>query len=211
MPRYGTQRRTGTYHNWGKTYKAMSQALLNAGKALNSIASVELQEVSEKYLREEDAKWPHSTSLPNGARFGGDAMHPWYSGQLHDSVAVRIMSSNRITSVHYMPPSPATGKPQHTDTIKNIVGAEWAREIAEAHGARYFLPGVQVQLIVGVPYADKVNESGRHYGFADNLADELFSAVNSWVDSGGLTRPTLIADEKGAKVVNKSNITRKKR
>lgn len=187
----------------------MSQALLNAGKALNSIATVELQGVSEKYLREQDAKWPHSTSMPNGARFGGDAMHPWYSGQLHDSVAVRIMSSNRITSVHYMPPSPATGAPQHTNTIENIIGAEWARDIAEGAGARYFLPGVQVQLIVGVPYSDKVNQSSRHYGFADELADGLFSAVNEWVDAGGLKRPTLIVDEKGAKVVNKSNIRRK--
>ena len=220
MPRYGTHRRTGTYNEWGKTYMAFSQALLNAGKSLNSIATVELQEVADDYLKKVDSEWPHhsegrsffdgSIKVINGSKFGGDREHPWYSGQLHDSVAVRIMTGNRLTSVHYMPPSPDTGKPQHTETINNIIGAEWAREIAEAHGPRYLLPGVQVQLIVGVPYADKVNEEGRHIGFADSLADDLFSDVYAWVDEGGLVRPTVIVDDKSVKVVNKSNIKRKK-
>lgn len=204
-------RRTSTYHNWGQTYKAMSQALLGSGKALNQIALVELQEVADKFLKAEDASWPHSTSLPNGAKFGGDAEHPWYYGQLHDSVAVRIMQGNRITSVQYMPPSPDTGKAQHTEQIKGIIGADWAREVAEQHGPRYLLPGVQVQLIVGVPYAEKVNESDRHYGFADNLADELFSRVNEWVDRGGLVRPTIVADDQSVRVVNRSNVRRTRR
>lgn len=210
MPKYGTHRRTGTYNDWGRTYKACSQALLGSGKALNQIALVELQQVAEKYLRDQDAQWPHSTSLPNGAKFGGDATHPWYSGQLHDSVAVRIMQKNRISSVHYMPPSPDTGKPQHTEKIKNIIGVDWAHQIAEGSGPRYFLPGVQVQLIVGVPYAEKVNESGRHGGFVDSLADDLFSEVNDWVDNGGLSRNVVVvADDKTVKVVKRTNVRRK--
>ena len=216
MPRYGNQPRTGKYNDWGKTYKGFSQALLGSGKALNQIALTELQEVAHKYLKELDAEWPHSTTVTkikwgknNVQRqsFGGDATHPWYSGQLHDSVAVRIMQKNRIASVQYMPPSPDTGKPQHTETIGHIVGAEWAREIAEMHGPRYFLPGVQVQLIVAVPYADKVNEDGRHAGFADDLANDLFSEVNQWVFDGGLSRNVLTADEKGnVKITKRSNI-----
>jgi hypothetical protein len=109
-----------------------------------------------------------------------------------------------------MPPSPDTGKPQHTETIKNIVGAEWAREIAEAHGPRFFLPGVQVQLIVGVPYAYKVNESGRHLGFADNLASDLFYDVEDWIEKGGLDRLTIVADGDTVRVVNKKHIIRKR-
>lgn len=201
--------RTDRFHDWGKTYKACSMALLESGKALNQIALTELQDVARQYLKDTDAQWPHSTAMPNGARFGGDREHPWYSGQTHDSVAVRIMQGNRITSVHYMPPSPDTGEPQHTETIKNIVGVEWAHQIAEGAGPRYFLPGVQVQLIVGVPYAEKVNESGRHSGFVDSLADDLFSAVNEWVDGGGLVRPTIVANGETVKVVNKSNVRRK--
>jgi len=217
MPKYGTHRRTARHNDWGKTYKAMSMALTNAGEKLNEIATVELQGVAENYLKKEDAQWPHGTTVQtlskqNGLfvqgiqRFGGDHSHPWYSGQLHDSVAVRIMSKNRITSVHYMPPSPATGKPQHTETIKNIIGAEWAREVAEGGGARYFLPGVQIQLIVGVPYADKVNSEGRHRGFTDDLSANLFNDVYDWIDGGGLTRWFLRATPDGAKVVKGSHI-----
>ena len=211
MPRYGLHPRTGRYNNWGKTYKGFSQALLGSGKALNQIALVDLQEVGHRFLRNQDAQWPHSSTAKSASgktmKFGGDAEHPWYTGQLHDSIAVRIMQGNRITSVQYMPPSQDTGKPQHTETIKHIVGAEWAREIAETHGARYLLPGVQVQLIVAVPYAEKVNEDGRHAGFADYLADELFSDVNQWVFDGGLSRNILTADEKGnVKITKRSNV-----
>lgn len=212
--------RTATFHNWGKTYKACSMALLQSGRKLNSIALVDLQEVAEDYLRNQDAQWPHSTSVqtltfrkgsfvPGTQKFGGDQKHPWYSGQTHDSVAVRITTGNRVTSVHYMPPSPDTGKPQHTETIQNIIGADWAREIAETHGTRFWLPGVQVQLIVGVPYAEKVNEEGWHAGFVDYLADELFNAVDDWVRGGGLDRYTLIPTDNGVKVVKRKHVLRK--
>lgn len=213
--------RTAIYNNWGKTYKAFSQALLNAGKALNQIATSELQDVAVNFLKTQDSKWPHNTVVPKrGQSFGGDHFHPWYSGQLHDSVAVRIADRNRTVSVHYMPPRAyaPNGEPgrfltppcyQTMKGVSNsIIGAEEARVVSETRAPYYFLPGVQVQLIVGVPYADKVDQSGRHYGFADNLADELFNSVNTWVDSGGLKRPTVYVDDKGVKVKNKTNTRR---
>lgn len=203
--------RNQKFNDWGKTYNAFSMAILGAGKALNNIALSELQDVARSYLKEQDANWPHSSAKDNGARFGGDREHPWYSGQLHDSVAVRIMQGNRISSVHYMPPSADTSRPQHTESIKGIIGADWAHEIAEGAGARYLLPGVQVQLVVGVPYADKVNDSDRHHGFADSLADDLFTDVNDWINAGGLSRNVLIrADDKTVKVIKRSNVKRVK-
>lgn len=203
--------RNQKFNDWGKTYNAFSMAILGAGKALNNIALSELQDVARSYLKEQDANWPHSSAKDNGARFGGDREHPWYSGQLHDSVAVRIMQGNRISSVHYMPPSADIGRPQHTESIKGIIGADWAHEIAEGAGARYLLPGVQVQLVVGVPYADKVNDSDRHHGFADSLADDLFTDVNDWINAGGLSRNVVIvADDKTVKVVKRSNVKRVK-
>lgn len=207
-------KRDKMYYNWGKTYKACSMAILKSGLALNQIALTELQDVARQYLKNTDAKWPHSSFISKGTvvtnLFGGDKFHPWYTGQLHDSVAVRIMQGNRISSVEYMTPSPATGKPQHTETIKNIIGVDWAHEIAEGGGPRYFLPGVQVQLIVGVPYAEKVNERGRHFGYIDSLANDLFTDVNTWINDGGLTRNVVIvADDKTVKVVKRTNVRRK--
>lgn len=210
MPRYGTHRRNGRYSDWGKTHKQFSYALLNAGKTLNRGAMIELGDVAKEFLHKLDAEWPHSTKLPNGAKFGGDHTHPWYTGQMHDSVAVRISDRNRTVSVHYMSPS-ADGGPQHMSAAdgeqhSHIIGSQWAHMVAESKMPYYFLPGLQVQLVVAVPYAEKVNGTGRHYGFFEDLTAELITAVDNWVMAGGLKRNRLIADDKGARVVNQPNI-----
>ena len=217
MPRYGTHKRNGRYNDWGKTYKQFSYALLNAGKTLNGLAKSELGEVAFKYLRTMDSEWPHSSVItkPGKSRlvvqqmFGGDKDHPWYTGQLHDSVAVRIADRNRTVSVHYMPSSataPQYMSKKDGEEHHNIIGLQWAHEVAEGKMPYYFLPGLQVQLVVAVPYAEKVNSAGRHAGFMDYLSTELIYAVDMWIQNGGLSRNRLIADEKGARVVSQSNV-----
>lgn len=176
-----------------------SYALAAAGKKLTEEAQRDMTILAREFLAETDAQWPRSTQLANGAKFGGDHYHPWYSGQLHDSVAVRIAQGNRTVSVSYMPPAADPNRPQHTSagdgsSYGNIIGVEWAREVAEHRAPYYFLPGVQMQLIVGVPYTDKVNESGRHYGFFDNLSNELINKVDDWLNTGGLQRRRIVAD-----------------
>ena len=189
--------RTSTFNNWGKTYRSMSYHLLDAGKQLTEISKRDFTYLAQEYLSEVDAKWPHTSygrvyhglrggvyKVLNGAQFGGDATHPWYYGQLHDSVAVRIADKNRTVSVSYMPTRATT--PQHTSKsdgvgeYKNIIGAEWA-QIAAYNAQYYFLPGIQFQLIIGVPYAQKVNESGRHHAFADRLMDDLVVKIEDYM------------------------------
>jgi hypothetical protein len=196
-------------------------AILESGKALNSIALEELRGVSEQYLKDQDAKWPHhsgsSSSTGKSQFFGGDKDHPWYSGQTHDSVAVRVAQGNKTAHILYMPTSayPPPGEPGRylnpdgSQTMRGfsggIIGAELGRQVSEHNVSYYFLPGVQVQLVVGVPYANIVNESSRHMGFVDNLSNELFNYVYNWIDGGGLTRNTVIATDKGAKIVKTRN------
>lgn len=217
MPRYGTHRRSGRYNDWGRTYKQFSYALLNAGQTLNGLAKGLLGEVAFNYLRKLDSEWPHNTVVtkPGKSRlvvqqmFGGDKDHPWYTGQLHDSVAVRIADRNRTVSVHYMPSAataPQYMSRQDGEEHSNIIGIQWAHEVAEGKMPYYFLPGLQVQLVVAVPYAEKVNASGRHANFMDALSTDLINAVDEWVMSGGLSRNRLIADDKGARVVGQSNV-----
>ena len=211
-------RRSGEFHDWGKTYKGFSKAITGAGKTINQIAMFELQRIAGEFLAEQDAQWPRSTVKDNGAKFGGDHNHPWYSGQLHDSVAVRIAQGNKTVSVQYMPPAADPNRPQYTETEKGIIGSEWAHMVAETKAPYYFLPGVQVQLLVGVPYAEKVNAgeegkygqpTGRHLGFFDTLADELTNKVDDWIFGGGLKRLKVYVDENGnAKVRGLSNIKR---
>lgn len=184
--------KTSTFNDWGKTYRSMSYHLLDAGKQLTEIGKRDFTYLAQEYLSEVDAKWPHSTLVTKPGKyggvvqqsFGGDATHPWYYGQLHDSVAVRIADKNRTVSVSYMPTRATT--PQHTSKsdgvgeYKNIIGAEWA-QIAAYNAQYYFLPGIQLQLIVGVPYAKKVNDSGRHHGFADSLMDDLVYKIETYI------------------------------
>lgn len=184
--------RTSTFNNWGKTYRSMSYHLLDAGKQLTEISKRDFTYLAQEYLSEVDARWPHSTVVTRPGKsggvvqqaFGGDATHPWYHGQLHDSVAVRIADKNRTVSVSYMPTRATT--PQHTSKsdgvgeYKNIIGAEWA-QIAAYNAQYYFLPGIQFQLIIGVPYAQKVNESGRHHAFADRLMDDLVVKIEDYM------------------------------
>lgn len=214
-------KRTGTYHDWKKTSKAFSYAFVNAGKKMTDFAGLELAIFAEDFLGELDASWPHSSSYTNvsvkngvlskaTARFGGDRTHPWYSGQLHDSVAVRIANKNRTLAVRYMPPSPDTGKPQHMSAsdgmkVDHIIGTEWAR--TAIHNAEYFfLPGLQIQLVVGVPYAEKVNESARHSGFFEIMTEDLVNKVDDYLLSGVIKRTRLVADDKGVKVTKSKGI-----
>lgn len=181
------------FNDWGKTYKSMSYHLLDAGKQLTEIGKRDFTYLAQEYLSEVDAKWPHSTTVTRikwgknnvkTSHFGGDKDHPWYYGQLHDSVAIRIADKNRTVSVSYMPTRATT--PQHTSKsdgvgeYKNIIGAEWA-QIAAYNAQYYFLPGIQFQLIVGVPYANKVNDSGRHHGFADSMMDDFVNKIETYI------------------------------
>lgn len=189
-------KRSGYYHDWGKTYRAFSYALKGAGAEMAEDTKRDFDIMAKDYLKELDAQWPHGTTLKNGAKFGGDHDHPWYSGQLHDSVAIRVAEKNRTISVHYMPPSPDTGEPQEMGNIKDIVGVEWAHEVAEGKVPYYFLPGIQLQFVVAVPYTEKVNESARHAGFFEELSNGLINKADEWVNSGVFRRRKYYADGK---------------
>ena len=189
MPRYGSNPRVSQHAEWKKFSASFSDALGEAGEELTNWAKmILLPDACEQWIKDTDRVWPHGTLVTRPGKssfvvqqsFGGDREHPWYYGQLHDSIAVRISERNRTIAIRYMP-SRAT-KPQHATAkdagmqYDNIIGAEFAR--MEAHNAEYyFLRGIQMQLIVGVPYARKVNESARHAGFMMNLRAYFFSYV----------------------------------
>ena len=225
--------KTGRYQSWGKTSKAFSYALREAGYAANSMTLLKMTVLADDYLKETDSKWPHSTSGKNGSLFGGDREHPWYSGQLHDSIAVRIAQGNRISAVRFMPQRAtmppgepgrfldASGAQSMTGVSDNIVGAEWAVTAAENAGrySHFFSPGIQVQLIAGVPYANKVNEGftgkrggtyGRHLGFFDSLADDLVVKYDTFDWNKYFNEQTIVADVTGGTVVVKRRGIRKR-
>lgn len=206
-------KRTGKYHDWGKTTKQFSYALLDAGREMTNDVKRDFAYLAEECLTEMDAKWPHNTEVKkNGKtrRFGGDHDHPWFYGQLHDSMAIRIAEKNKTVAVRYMPPSPATTEKQHMSEgglkIDNIDGKEWGKMVAEQRAPYYFLPGIQVQLIAGVPYAEKVNESSRHAGFFENLSVELINKYDNFMLTGSSIKHTTYIADGSSKVKRKRGI-----
>jgi hypothetical protein len=127
--------------------------------------------------------------MKSGAKFGGDRNHPWYSGQLHDSVAVRLAEGDRVISIIYMPQSAQTskdGKPflnedgsQTAPGYDRIIGhIEAARRASQANIIRWGgSKALQGQLIVGVPYSGKVNESPRHEGYLEELEAQFNDGI----------------------------------
>lgn len=190
--------------SWGKASRGFSTALGKAGEHLSGWAREWMSEAADSALKQIDAEWPRETRVTRigfghmnvkTRQFGGDHEHPWYTGQLHDSVAGVVSDKNRTVSINYMPP--AATSPQNYKGFNHIIGHEWA--ITKARDAEYvFLPGIQAKLIVGVPYADKVDSSSRHYDFVRSLNNYFASYVEDYFTekAQGFRTRVFVADTK---------------
>ena len=193
-------RRTASRNDWKKFSVGIAERLGYAGEHLSNWAKMWMDEAVARAIDKIDADWPQHTETANGARFGGDHNHPWYYGQLHDSVAGFVTDKNRVVgSIHYMPQS--AEHPQKyrgpAGSFDNIIGHEWA--IREAQNARwYLLPGIQARMVIGVPYAREVNETGRHAGYIEELSTQFASEVEDFFTSrtGMYRTRVFVADKK---------------
>lgn len=163
---------------WKKTYQGFSDALGKAGEHLTGWAREWMADAVEKSLDTIDSEWSGHVEGKNGTSFGGDRFHPWYTGTLHDSVAGIVSDKNRIVAVRYMPER-ADG-PQEYLGYK-IVGVDWARYGADSISRSLrFASGIYATVVVGVPYADKVDESSRHAGFIRELSNQFAANVEDY-------------------------------
>lgn len=191
-------KRTNTTAEWGKASKAFSYALFDAGVHLTGWAKNWMSEASREALDDIDKSWDEQSQKKskNGKimKFGGDRYHPWFTGTLHDSVASVVSDKNKTVSINYMPAratSPQTYKGQM------IIGQDWA--MREARKAQYvFLPGIQARLVVGVPYAEEVNERAAHYDFIRELDAQFASSVEDYftIKSEGFKSRVYVANTK---------------
>lgn len=186
------------YWDWGKTSKGFAESLLEAGYTLTAKSVTRIADACQNFLEEEDWDWPRgqrfdashietrravrgSRGYKSGFR-GGDADHPWYSGNLHDSVATGVIEGNRIRATRYMRPGATeyqTYKGQRVDGIS-------AAEDAIRRAAYTFPKGgvsntLRAVLVVGVPYTDDVNHSDEHFDFLSPLQENFRLAVEGAV------------------------------
>ena len=167
---------------WGNTYKGFSKALTEAGKILTKQGGTILTRACEDWLKEQDEQWPHSsvgTSYKSGYH-GGDHYHPWYTGNLHDSIATRVADNNRTISIRLMEPRAVVRQGAIAADVgrdyDNIVGAAFGR-MAAVRSGRLNFPGVQAILVVGVPYAEKVDEMDTHQGYIKEFERDFASTM----------------------------------
>ena len=148
---------------WNKFRIAFSSDLLKAGQKVTQEAEKELLDASQKWLDKTDEEWPRGYGFMGT---GGDDMHPWYTGTLHDSISIRIAEGMRTIGLRFMPrgatgPQTATAEQAGRD-YNNIVGYVQGRLVAgRATGVRQ--KALVAQMFIGAPYAQWLNTTGgRH-------------------------------------------------
>lgn len=198
-----------TRATWGKAAKSFAEYLNIAGQAIGRQAAKNLASAAQDFMVNEDWDWPRgarydayykgrdvrgSDTYASGFR-GGDAMHPWFSGNTHDSIAVGVIQGTRILAAHQMNP----GATREQDYNGQDVDGYSAGLAALTRAAHTFAPGqsgdtLRTVMVIGVPYADYLNTSpeigwpghkvpNSHQGFADYLAGEFYSTIRPRVES----------------------------
>lgn len=183
-------------HWKGKVVKGFTTALADASEHLTGWARGWMSDSVKDALLEMDSMWPHSTTIaPHIGRskkrnstsfqlyaaqkFGGDRTHPWYTGQLHDSVVGAVSDNRRIVAMHYMPSHASTLQKDENGNVVN--GSECALAAAPSIARTMrFVPGVSASLFVTVPYAEKVNEMARHLNYEEELAADFAASVEDF-------------------------------
>lgn len=156
---------------WNKFRIAFSSDLLKAGQKVTQEAEKELLDVSQKWLDKTDNEWPKDYHGFMNA--GGDDMHPWYTGTLHDSISVRIAEGMRTIGLRFMPrgatgPQTATAQEAGRD-YDNIVGYIQGRLVA-GRATHVRQKALVAQMFIGAPYAQWLNMTGGRHGDHEGFA-----------------------------------------
>jgi len=194
---------SGNTRTWGQTASAFARVLLDAGKTVTKGAIPKLGNACEEAIKSLDWQWPRGRGNMSYASgfLGGDAMHPWYSGTLHDSVAAGVADGTRLLTARYMEPN-ANFDQEYKG--QKIVGAELAQTSLRnavkfaSGGFGTGVGGLRAILVVGVPYANTVNSSptigwrGRtpntHIGYVQDLGKYFAGEVEGAVKDLGKTQ-----------------------
>lgn len=162
--------------DWKKASKAFQKALLGSAKEYNRVASELFTQSAEIFLKNTEAsRWTV----------------PYYTGNLMDSIGVRILVGNRLVDYRTMVETTyvqhAT-KPQHMKGIYPIWGGvELMKRILRP--SRRTSRGVVAQLMVGVPYAEEVDKKRDYF---DSMSDSFAFWMSRSVEV--LNRLKVLAD-----------------
>lgn len=170
---------------WVKARLDFEKEILSSAKGINNNAQRLLVNATSRFL---DAVQELSTKNGDNPNMG---VIPYYTGNLHDSIATSVSMSGRIIRANYMPKQ-AT-KAQSAPGRKKIWGALEAERAVRSYTPRR--TGLAATLFVAVPYAEGANQQSSHPHYFEWLQsafeNEMISAVNAL---------PYVVGQKGAKV-----------
>lgn len=187
----------GATFRWGKTEQGFAEALLDAGLTLGKMGAQHLGKACDEFMYELDFDWPRgkrydaihsgtgrkvraSKTYASGYH-GGDAEHPWWSGNLHDSIVGVISDKGRILSAHYMNPGASEFQKYKGQVVD---GYALAREAATRASHTYGkgISGLVARLVIAVPYALDVNHSDAHYDYVSYIQEDFINTIRAGME-----------------------------
>lgn len=154
--------------DWRKSSKSFQRELLSHAKDYNAAAAKVFTNASEDFLHRVNSY--------------GDHVVPIYTGNLIDSIGVRILVGNRLSAFRTMVDTTYEQhavKPQHMKGVYPIWGeVEIMKRIMRP--SRRTGRGVVAQMMVGVPYADEVDKTHDYFDELRELFEtEIIYATNA--------------------------------
>ena len=154
--------------DWRKASKSFQRELLKYKKEYTAAAARVFTQASEDFLQRVESYGYHVV--------------PIYTGNLMDSIGVRILYGNRLAAYRTMVDTTyvqhAT-KPQHMKGTYPIWGeVEIMKRIMRP--SRRKNQGVAAQMMVGVPYADEVDKTHDYFSTLQDLFEtEMIYAMST--------------------------------
>lgn len=156
--------------SWNSSAKQFQQELLSCATGVNKATEQLLSSATQDFLQHvQDRK----ENLP------------YYTANLHDSIAAYVSRSGRILRAYYMPQEATT--PQHVTKISATASSDsmskkiWGyREAINAvRRSRPLAKGIGTSLFVAVPYAEAANEQSSHPGYWEWLQENFEISINT--------------------------------
>lgn len=109
---------------------------------------------------------------------------PYVTGNLHDSIGTVVSVNGRVIRAQFLPTeakttSELTGKERLMASSYHGVQVRGSVEAVRLVRRAAYPRGLGATLIVGVPYAEILNERGRHLGYLDRLEFDFIKAMNT--------------------------------
>lgn len=162
--------------DWRRASKSFQKELQVHGKAATKAAIPVILKASEDFIKSAESQ-PKS-------------LVPYYTGNLMDSIGVRVLNGSRLVEYRTMVDTTTQHamKPQRMKGVKGDIWGEVELMSRILRGSRRAGTGLAVQMMIGVPYAtnvgiDKYELEVAKSSLTSQYSDELFDLFRNKLET----------------------------